>query len=202
MQKRNGILKLLASVLLMVAMVCISVFGLGDEAEGRFDNIKLGLDLAGGVSITYETVKEDPTATELSDTEEKLRMRAEMYSTEAEVYTEGDNRICVNIPDVKDANEVLSELGTPGSLEFRLVDQSVIMSGDHVKNAYGQSYNSSGVAGGVEYVVVLELTEEGRQILKEALESYAINYQNTVLFSTARNAYVLEKMEIFAFEKV
>lgn len=37
--------------------------------------------------------------------------------------------------------------------------------------------------------------EEGRKILKNALESYAISYGNTVLFSTARNAYAIEKME-------
>ena len=37
--------------------------------------------------------------------------------------------------------------------------------------------------------------EEGREILKNALESYAISYGNTVLFSSARNVYAIEKME-------
>lgn len=37
--------------------------------------------------------------------------------------------------------------------------------------------------------------EEGRLLLHEALESYAINYGNTVLFSSARYAYGMEKME-------
>lgn len=37
--------------------------------------------------------------------------------------------------------------------------------------------------------------EEGKRLLHEALESYAINYGNTVLFSSARYAYGMEKME-------
>ena len=37
--------------------------------------------------------------------------------------------------------------------------------------------------------------EEGREILKNTLENYAITYGNTILYSTARNAYALEKME-------
>lgn len=37
--------------------------------------------------------------------------------------------------------------------------------------------------------------EEGRKLLQEALESYAIGYGNTVLYSSAANAYGLKKME-------
>lgn len=37
--------------------------------------------------------------------------------------------------------------------------------------------------------------EEGQEILKKALEDYAISYGNTVLFSSARNGYAIEKME-------
>ncbi len=37
--------------------------------------------------------------------------------------------------------------------------------------------------------------EEGKELLRSSLESYAINYGNTVLFATARNAYVKDKIE-------
>ena len=37
--------------------------------------------------------------------------------------------------------------------------------------------------------------DEGRKILKSALENYAVSYENTILYATARNAYALEKME-------
>lgn len=45
------------------------------------------------------------------------------------------------------------------------------------------------------YTMINFPEEEGRLILKEALENYALTYQNTVLFSTARNTYMIDKME-------
>ena len=49
------------------------------------DDIKVGLDLAGGVSITYQAVDENPTSEEMSDTIYKLQQRVQNYSTEAVV---------------------------------------------------------------------------------------------------------------------
>ena len=60
--------------------------------------IKLGLDLAGGVSITYQAKEENPSAEDMSDTQYKLQQRVQNYSSEAEVYQEGGNRINVDIP--------------------------------------------------------------------------------------------------------
>ena len=85
-------------------------------------NITLGLDLAGGVSITYQVKDENPTSEEMSDTIYKLQRRVEQYSTEASVYQEGDDRINIEIPGVTDANAILDELGKPGSLEFQTMD--------------------------------------------------------------------------------
>lgn len=82
-------------------------------------NITLGLDLNGGVSITYQTSESNPDAQDMSDTIYKLQKRAENYSTEAAVYQEGSDRINIDIPGVTDANEILAELGKPGSLSFR-----------------------------------------------------------------------------------
>lgn len=84
------------------------------ESEG----IKLGLDLSGGVSITYDIVDENPSAEDIADTKAKLEKRAENYTTEASVYVVGGDRITVEIPGVYDANAVLEELGSPGSLYF------------------------------------------------------------------------------------
>ena len=54
----------------------------------------------------------------MADTIYKLQRRVEEYSTEAQVYQEGDDRINIEIPGVSDANEILEELGQPGSLYF------------------------------------------------------------------------------------
>ena len=90
-------------------------------------NIKLGLDLAGGVSITYQVKDDNPTEKEMSDTIYKLQKRVEQYSTEASVYQEGDDRINIEIPGVTDANAILDELGKPGSLEFRTEDGETVI---------------------------------------------------------------------------
>ena len=94
---------------LIVLIIAIAVFGY--MGYSHMNEIKLGLDLDGGVSITYQAVKENPTAEEMSDTIYKLQQRVEGYSNEAQVYQEGDNRINVDIPGVSDANAILEELG-------------------------------------------------------------------------------------------
>ncbi|MCD8223672.1 MAG: protein translocase subunit SecD [Clostridiales bacterium] len=121
-------------------------------------DIKLGLDLAGGVSITYQAVGGDPTAEEMSDTIYKLQQRVQNYSTEAEVYQEGSNHINIDIPGVSDANTILEELGKPGSLYFTDESGKVVLTGDQVASAkagiYGKDANQ-------EYIVMLTLTDEG-----------------------------------------
>ncbi|MBQ9140265.1 MAG: protein translocase subunit SecD, partial [Lachnospiraceae bacterium] len=97
----------------------VSLVGIGPTKTGAASNIKQGLDLAGGVSITYQVVgEEEPDATDMSDTIGKLQKRVEQYSTEAIVYQEGSDRINIEIPGVSDANAILQELGKPGTLYF------------------------------------------------------------------------------------
>ncbi len=100
------------------ANVLIGTVNKGDNS------LKLGLDLNGGVSITYQAVGDTPTDEQMSDTIQKLQQRiendlsAENSTTEANVYKVGDDRITVEIPGVSDANALLEELGTPGTLYF------------------------------------------------------------------------------------
>ena len=118
MKKSKGIvsLVLIAALLGLLGFTCWQGFGSSHTGSAR--NINLGLDLAGGVSITYEIQEDNPTSQDIEDTIYKLEKRIEGRSTESQVYKEGDKRITVEIPGVTDANEILTELGTPGSLEF------------------------------------------------------------------------------------
>ena len=118
MKKSKGIISLILTVVLIALLGFTTVVGFGKGQTGAAKNIKLGLDLEGGVSITYQVKGETPSAEDMSDTIYKLQKRVEQYSTEATVYQEGDNRISIEIPGVTDANEILSELGQPGSLYF------------------------------------------------------------------------------------
>ena len=118
MKKSRGILSLIVAAALIVLLGFTTIVGFGKGHTGSMKNIKLGLDLAGGVSITYQVKDDNPSDEEMSDTIYKLQKRVEQYSTEASVYQEGSDRINIEIPGVTDANEILDELGQPGSLYF------------------------------------------------------------------------------------
>ncbi|MBP5282930.1 MAG: protein translocase subunit SecD, partial [Lachnospiraceae bacterium] len=119
MKKSKAWIILLCLVLVLAGVTYIDLFGIDAKGTGSASDIKLGLDLAGGVSITYQVVgDETPDSTDMKDTIYKLQQRVEGYSTEAIVYQEGINRINIEIPGVQDANEILKELGRPGALYF------------------------------------------------------------------------------------
>ena len=142
------------------ASIILSSTGIGEDMS-----IPLGLDLSGGVSITYQVVDENPSAEDMSDTIYKLQKRVDSYSTEASVYQVGDDRITVEIPGVQDANQILEDLGNPGSLEFQMPDETVFMTGDMVADA--QAATQTDTYGNKEYVVALKLTDEGAKIFGE-----------------------------------
>ena len=119
MKKNKAITILLCVLLILAGVTYVDIFGVNPEGDGSASDIKLGLDLAGGVSITYQVVgDEDPSSTDMNDTIAKLQKRVENYSTEAIVYQEGTDRINIEIPGENDATKVLQELGRPGALYF------------------------------------------------------------------------------------
>ncbi|MDE6211903.1 MAG: protein translocase subunit SecD, partial [Lachnospiraceae bacterium] len=119
MKKSRAVVSLIVYVVILGLLGYTAVFGVGSDKSGAAESIKLGLDLAGGVSITYQVVGDkNPSAEDMSDTIYKLQQRVDGYSTEAQVYQEGTDRINIEIPGVTDANAILEELGKPGSLYF------------------------------------------------------------------------------------
>lgn len=165
MKKNRGIVVLLVIVLATGFLGYLSAFGIGSEQWGSAKDIKLGLDLAGGVSITYETTEAHPSSEDMSDTVFKLQKRVETYSTEAQVYQEGENRINIEIPGVSDANEILEDLGKPGSLTIQSEDGEVVLQGTDIKDA--QPATQQNDMGNKETVVVLTLTDEAKENFAE-----------------------------------
>lgn len=142
-------------------------FGLGNTGFGSADKISLGLDLSGGVSITYQVMDEkQPSAEEMADTVNKLQQRIYTYSTEAQVMLEGTDRINIQIPGIMDADEILKSLGKPGTLEFVTGDGEVILRGAEVTGAEpGMGTDENGTP---TYSVLLTLSDEGKTALAEA----------------------------------
>lgn len=198
MKKSKGIISLILTVVLIALLGFTTVVGFGKGQTGAAKNIKLGLDLEGGVSITYQVKGDTPSQEDMSDTIYKLQKRVEQYSTEATVYQEGDNRISIEIPGVTDANEILSELGQPGSLYFikekdsdgnpnygldtsghyvlaKSIDElkeegSVVLTGTDIKSAKSGSYQDS-TTGANKNVVQLSMTKEGTEKFAEATKA-------------------------------
>ena len=169
-KKRATIVMAVMAVLLVLTLVTAAI-GWGPTGTGAAKNIKLGLDLSGGVSITYQTAGDEaPSVEDMSDTIYKLQQRVQNYSTEASVYQEGNNRINIEIPGVSDANAVLEELGKPGSLSFQLEDGTEIITGSDVASAEAASQNDN--LGNSEYVVSLTFTDQGKKLFGDATSQH------------------------------
>ena len=210
MKKKQGILVLVLTVVLIGLLAFTSAVGFGPTGTGAARNIKTGLDLSGGVSITYQA-KGNPSAEDMEDTKYKLQQRVEQYSEESQVYLEGDDRISIEIPGETDANTILEELGTPGSLYFiaqtdadgnenysltgtgrtgyslnkdieELIENgSVVMSGDDVADAQGVATQQQ-ATGAAEYVVTMNLTDEGTEKFAEATKKAAENGESIGIY--------------------
>lgn len=176
--KKWSWVSLIAVIVMILACTYVSAVGYGEDHIGTAKNIKLGLDLAGGVNITYEANEENPSAEDMSDTVYKLQQRVTAYSTEAEVYQQGINRINVDIPGVYNAEEILSVLGNPGTISFCegasdeakgeevLEGYFEVLNGNHIQSAQATTQQDS--YGNQEYVVSLMFDDEGTKAFADA----------------------------------
>ncbi|MBQ4059772.1 MAG: protein translocase subunit SecD [Lachnospiraceae bacterium] len=182
--KRNSVLIILVFILALALGIYTAAVGLGKHRIGAAKNIVLGLDLAGGVSITYEVVEDNPSQQEIDDTIKRLQLRVDGYSTDGSVYQEGSDRISIEIPGVTDANQILEELGKPGALEF-LDEENYslfasgeayepLLTGSDVKAASAAIDNSGTTP---DYIVELVFNDEGTKKFAEATK---INLQKII----------------------
>ena len=163
--RQSAIMTILVIAVLAAVCVYTVLVGLGKQHKGSAKNIELGLDLAGGVSITYEVTDKNPSDKDIEDTIYRLQKRVEGYSTESEVYKEGSNRITVEIPGVTDANTILEELGKPGDLSFKLEDGTEVLTGANIKSAEAGTQTENGMK---NYVVQLSMDATGAEAFATA----------------------------------
>ena len=180
--KKKGLLHLFIIIAIIGLCSYITLVGITSAHKGSAKNIKLGLDLAGGVSITYEATKDNPTATEMKDTIQMMQQRAEVYSTESSVVQVGDNRIEIDIPGVADADEVLKSLGKEGSLDFVAEDDmkldkkgnpqytKTVCTGKHIKKAEAGTQQNE-VTKNKEYVVERSFNAKGTKLFADATKA-------------------------------
>ena len=177
--KRKAVINLIIFFLLLAGGIYMAIAGVGKNESGKTANVPLGLDLQGGLSVTYEIQDEKPSKDEIDATVDKLQRRVDAYSSEGEVYQEGDDRITVEIPlntEKVDAHDVLDQLGQPGQLLFLDSENytiwqqnqnngtndayEAVLTGSDIKNAQAGVDDSGTVK---DYVVQLQFTDEGAQ---------------------------------------
>ncbi len=176
--KKTSAIVLIAILAFTLCCGLVATIGFGSKHQGKASNIKLGLDLAGGVNITYQANEENPSAEDMSDTIYKLQQRVEAWSTEAEVYQQGSNSINVDIPGVYNAEEILEDLGNPGTIYF-CEEQNDETTGEEIMDGYYEVVNGDDIDGAEvktqqddygnqEYVVALDFNSEGAQKFADA----------------------------------
>lgn len=165
--KRNAVLVIIAFLLVLGVAIYTAIFGVADR--GKVEYIKLGLDLKGGLSVTYEIQEDNYSDKDLEDTKYKIEKRVEAYTNEYSVYEDGDKKITAEIPGVTNADEILSALNIEGKLEFLDPDNytkwsqgqeyEAALTGDDIKNATAGIDSDNGN----DNVVQLVFTDDGAQ---------------------------------------
>lgn len=188
--KGKGVLQILLVLVLIAAFAFVAYRGIGAGHRGSAKNIRLGLDLKGGVSVTYQAYKTDskgtrtgeqPTDKDMDDTIYKMQKRVEtLESTEAAVYQEGNDRVTIDIPGVSNSKQILEELGKVGALYFILYDDlktedggvpdqndkvvydnsKILMTGDTIGEATSGTDQAQGT-GKTRYVVQVKFKGKG-----------------------------------------
>jgi preprotein translocase subunit SecD len=169
----KNILKLLIILTMIAALGYVSINGL---KIGEYkvipvkEGINLGLDLQGGVYVLLEAQEnEGQTVTneKMMGAVEVIRGRVdELGVAEPIIARQGEKRIRVELPGVKDTEKALSIIGQTASLRFVGPDKSVVLTGNDVKDAraiYGPNN---------EPMVSLKLNPEGKDKFAEATEKF------------------------------
>lgn len=169
-------------ILLCIALLIVTAvygFTIGSYSQkGVFEDgvIKLGLDLAGGSSLTYQAQTTDTgeaLASGIKSAIQVMRQRCDSYGlTEANVYSVGEDKITVEIPSVSNPEEAAKMLMATARLTFKDYEGNVVLEGSDVKSA-DYKYGDTDGDNMAEYFVELKLNDEGAKKFQEATKKAA-----------------------------
>jgi SecD/SecF fusion protein len=192
--------KAIAAVLILLIGVgwAVSLSGIGPSFK---DEIKLGLDLKGGVYVVMEA-QTNATGAELSDLMEQTQLVIEgrvnqMGLSEPIVTIEGDKKIRVELPGAEDAEAAIQTIGKTAQLQFVLGDGTVVVDGSQVKSA-GIGKDERGFN-----AVNLEFDASGAAAFEEATRK-AFNGEiiNTETGAVDRVIYIVLDDNVISFPQV
>ncbi|MDD4164117.1 MAG: protein translocase subunit SecD [Eubacteriales bacterium] len=180
-QRAVSVSRFILILLCIGLLVSVAVFGfsIGEKGmEGVFEEgtITLGLDLAGGSSITYQANTEDTGETlntGMNSVLSVMRQRLDSQGlTEANAFRVGDDMVTVEIPSVSDPAKAAETLMATAVLTFRDYDKNILLEGNDVKSAK-DFYTDSDGDGDAEYIVELTFNESGVNKFTDATKAAA-----------------------------
>lgn len=151
--RKDSLLKLIVCVVAIVGIFLAFVRPLANS-------IRQGLDLQGGTHVVLEA--EDTDIAKVNDdamnrvvTIMEKRVNA-LGLTEPIIQREGERRVIIELPGVKDPDAAIKTIGKTAMLEFKDEDGNTVLTGTDLKDAQAATNQQNG-----QNVVNLEFTDEG-----------------------------------------
>ena len=155
--RKNNLIKLIVCLTAIVAVFVIFIRPLAHS-------IRQGLDLQGGTHVVLEAedtdiakVDEDAMQRVVSIMERRIN---ELGLTEPIIQREGERRVIIELPGIKDPDKAIETIGKTAMLEFKTEEGETVLTGTDLKDAQAamnQQNNQS--------VVHIEFSDEGAKNL-------------------------------------
>ena len=153
--RQHSLLKLVIAVAVIIGVFFAFVQPLASS-------IRQGLDLQGGTHVVLEAV--DTEQAQVND-DAMNRVVAIMEKrvnslglTEPIIQREGERRVIIELPGIKDPDAAIRTIGKTAMLEFRDEDGNTVLTGTDLKDAQASTNPQTG-----QNVVNLEFSDEGAQ---------------------------------------
>ena len=153
--RQHSLLKLVITVAVIIAAFFVCVRPLASS-------IRQGLDLQGGTHAVLEAV--DTEQAQVND-DAMNRVVAIMEKrvnalglTEPIIQREGERRVIIELPGIKDPDAAIKTIGKTAMLEFRDEEGNTVLTGTDLKDAQASTNPQTG-----QNVVNLEFSDEGAQ---------------------------------------
>lgn len=152
----------------------ITLVGGGKTFPSIKDQIKLGLDISGGINVVLEADTKktgDDLKTIMDQTKAIIEMRVnELGLSEPIITIEGEKRIRVEIPGAKDSDDAVNQIGKTAKISFHSADGQLFVDGKDIKDAAVETDNENG-----GFLVSLKFTSNGGKGFAKATKKASDN---------------------------
>ena len=151
--RKDSLIKLLACVIITISVFVAFVQPLAHS-------IRQGLDLQGGTHVVLQA-EDTPEAQVNDDAMQRVvkimeKRVNELGLTEPIIQREGERRVIIELPGIKDPDKAIQTIGKTAMLEFKDEEGNTVLTGTDLKDAQAATNQQNG-----QNVVNLEFSDEG-----------------------------------------